>query len=144
MQHQICQNIEAKFPANSCKVLTAFSIFDVDLLPSQSSPTFSVYGEEEPSCLGKHFFPEESAGSLLARWQAFKFEMIEMKKKLSTLRKQLQANKINFKKTPNGWSLEHILNSYKEEVDFPMVIELAKLAMIIPVTTRGVQVLLKE
>ena len=42
MQHQICQNIEAKFPANSCKVLTAFSIFDVDLLPSQSSPTFSV------------------------------------------------------------------------------------------------------
>ena len=59
--------------------------------------------------------------------------MIEMKKKLSTFRKQLQANKINFK-TSTEWTLEHILNSYKEEVDFPMVIELAKSAMIIPVT----------
>ena len=60
--------------------------------------------------------------------------MIEMKKKLSTFRKQLQANKINFKMTSTEWTLEHIFYSYKEEVDFPMVIELAKLAMIIPVT----------
>ena len=112
----ICQNIEARFPANSCKVLTAFSIFDVDLLPSQSSPTFSGYGEEEASCLGKHLFPEESADSLLANWQAFKFEMIEMKKKLSTFRKQIQANKMNFKKTSTEWTLEHLLNSYKKKL----------------------------
>ena len=41
---------------------------------------------------------------------------------------------MNLKKTSTEWTLEHILNSYKEEVDFPMVIELSRLAMIIPVT----------
>ena len=59
--------------------------------------------------------------------------MIEMKNKIPTFRKQFQGNKMNFE-TSTEWTLEHILNSYKEEVDFPMVIELAKLPMIIPVT----------
>ena len=51
--NSICQNIDARFPSTSCEILTAFSIFDVDLLPTQSSPAFSVYGNEEISCLGK-------------------------------------------------------------------------------------------
>ena len=37
----ICVNISARFPENSCKVLGAFSIFDVDVLQvSPSSPSF--------------------------------------------------------------------------------------------------------
>ena len=82
----ICQNIDARFPSNSCEILTAFSTFDVDLLPTQSSPAFSVYGNEEISCLGKQFFPNVSNDSLLEQWNDFKFEMIEMKKRFQHLR----------------------------------------------------------
>ena len=34
----ICQNVDARFPTDSCKMLTVFPIFDVVLLPAQSSP----------------------------------------------------------------------------------------------------------
>ena len=132
--NSICQNIAARFPSNSCEILTAFSIFDVDLLPTRSSPAFSVYGNEEISCLGKQFFPNASNDSLLEQWNDFKFEMIEMKKKISTLKNQFQLNKFKFKMTSTEWTLEHILTSFKGEVSFPKVLEFAKLAIIVPVT----------
>ena len=106
----------------------------MDLLPIQSSPAFSVYGNEEISCLGKQFFPNASNDSLLEQWNDFKFEMIEMKKKISTLKNQLQLNKIKLKMTSTEWTLEHILNSFKGEVSFPKVLEFAKLTIIAPVT----------
>ena len=121
----ICANIDARFPANSCKVLEAFSIFDVYLFPSSSSPIFNVYGTEEISCLGKQFFPDESMESILTQWKDFK---------LPSLKKQLSANKLNFKKTSTEWALEHIVNAYKEEVDFLIIVEFAKIASIVPVT----------
>ena len=61
----ICQNIVAKFPADSYEILTAFSIFDVDLLLAQSSPFFSVYGNDEVSRLGKQFFPHTQMSPFL-------------------------------------------------------------------------------
>ena len=132
--NSICQNIDARFPSNSCEILTAFSISDVDLLPTQRSPVFSVYGNEEIFCLGKQFFPNASSDSLLEQWNDFKFEMIEMRKRISTLKNQLQLNKIKFKMTSTEWTLEHILNSFKGEVSFAKVLEFAKLAIIVPVT----------
>ena len=60
--------------------------------------------------------------------------MIEMKKKIATLRNQLQSNKIKFKKTSTEWTLEYVVKSFKEEVSFPIIIEFAKLAIIVPVT----------
>ena len=129
----ICINIDGRFPPESCKVLSAFSIFDVDLLPEQSTPEFTVYGTDEISCLGTQFFPE-SKDSLLEQWKDFRFEMTEMKKKLSALKSQLQTNKLKFKKTSTEWTLEHILNRYKNEDDFQKVVELAKIANIVPVT----------
>ena len=86
--NSICQNIDERFPSNSCEILTAFSIFDVDLFPAQTSPAFSVYGNEEISSLGKQFFPNASIDSLIEQWNDFKFEMIEMKKKISLLKNQ--------------------------------------------------------
>ena len=129
----ICKNIDGRFPAESCQVLSAFSIFDVEVLPEQSTPEFVVYGVEKISTLSTQFFPN-SKDSVLEEWKDFKFEMIEMKKKLSTLKKQLQANKLNFKRTSTEWTLEHILNRYKGESEFLKVIELAKIAIIVPVT----------
>ena len=69
----ICQSIYARFPSNSREILTIFSIFDADLLPTQNSPTFSVYGNEEISCLAKQFFPNVSNDSLFEQWNDFKF-----------------------------------------------------------------------
>ena len=55
----ICVNISARFPENSCKVLEAFSIFNVDVLPaSPSSPSFRVHGEDEIAILAKQFSQE--------------------------------------------------------------------------------------
>ena len=130
----ICQNIDARFPTNSCEVLTAFSLVDVDLLPAQSSPSFSVYRNEEVSRLGKQFFTHSSNESFLDQWNDFEFEMIKMKKKIATLRNQLQSNKIKFKNTSTKWTLEYVVKSFKEEVSFPNIIEFAKSAIIVPVT----------
>ena len=51
----ICQNIDARFPSNSSEILTAISIFDVALLPTQCCPTFNVYKNEEISYFDKVF-----------------------------------------------------------------------------------------
>ena len=61
----ICANISARYPENSCKVLEAFSIFDVDVLPtSPSSPSFRVHGEI--AILAKQFFPiDEQKGTIV-------------------------------------------------------------------------------
>ena len=93
----ICQNTDARFPTKSCEILTAFSIWDVDLLPAQSSPSFDFYGNDQVSCFGKQFFPHTSNESFLDQWNDFKFEMMEMKKKIATLRNQIPSNKIKFK-----------------------------------------------
>ena len=47
--------------------------------------------------------------------------MIEMKKKIATLRNQLQSNKVKFKKTSTEWTLEYVVKSFKEEVNFPII-----------------------
>ena len=57
-----------------------------------------------------------------------------MKIKIAALRNQLQSNKIKFKKTSTEWTLEYVVKSFKEEVSFPIIIEFAKLAIIVPVT----------
>ena len=54
-----------------------------------------------------------------------------MKKKIATLRNQLQSNKIKFEKTSTEWTLEYVVKSFKEEVSFPIIIEFAKLAILL-------------
>lgn len=130
----IRKNIDERFPLDSCGVLSSFSIFDIDLLPSQSSPAFLVFGKEELLSLHKQYYPENSKDMLLEQWNDFKFELIEMKEKFINLKKQLKENNIQFKMTATEWTLEHILKRYKEEVSFPVIIELAKIAITIPVT----------
>ena len=60
--------------------------------------------------------------------------MVEIKKKFSSLKKQLVANKLKLKKTSVEWALDHIINAYNNEVDFPFLIEIAKIASITPIT----------
>ena len=115
--NSISQNIYARFPSNQWEILTAFTIFDVDLVPTQYCATFSANGNKEISCLGKHV----SSDSVLGQWNDFNFEMIKNDKNIATLRNQLQLNKIKFKNTSTEWTLEHILNTFKGEISLPMV-----------------------
>ena len=41
---------------------------------------------------------------------------------------------MKFKKTSSEWTLEHILNAYQGKVEFPSVVQFAKIAAIVPVT----------
>ena len=43
----MCKNIEARFPKSSCKMLEAFSIFNIDLIPLCSTNAFKIYSNEE-------------------------------------------------------------------------------------------------
>ena len=42
-------------------------------------------------------------------------------------------NKLKFSRTSTGWIIEHILNGYREQYENPIVVNLAKIASIIPV-----------
>ena len=111
-------------------MLEAFSIFEVDLLPVSSSPTFNVYGTDEITCLAKQFFLDKNAEPIVSEWDNFKFEMVEMKEKLTSLRKQLAENKLKSKQTSSEWALEFIARAYREETDFSAIFELAIIALI--------------
>ena len=43
----LCRNIEERFPESSRKVLEAFSIFNVDLIPNSSTDIFKLYGNDD-------------------------------------------------------------------------------------------------
>ena len=61
----VCKNNEAMFPQTTCKILESFGIFDIELLPTLSSPSFCGYGENEIRFLVEQFFPEKSVDIIL-------------------------------------------------------------------------------
>ena len=64
----MCHNIEARFPQTTCKILESFGIFDIELLPMSSSPSFYMHGKNEISFLAEQFFPEISVGIIMTEW----------------------------------------------------------------------------
>ena len=79
----MCNNIEARFPQTTCKILELFGIFDIALLPMSSSPSFCVYGENELS--------------LLPEWEEFKFELTDITKKYQLIKEILTDNDLKLK-----------------------------------------------
>ena len=120
----ICESITARFPKDSCEVLEAFSIFDV----------FSIHGENEVNILAKQFSHRNllKVSSQSGRTSSMNFW--KLRKSIYYLKKKLNANKLKFKKTSSEWTLEHILNAYQGEVEFPSFVQFAKIATIVPVT----------
>ena len=51
-----CHNMEARFPQATCKILESFGIFDIELLPMSSSPSFYVHGKNEINFLAEARF----------------------------------------------------------------------------------------
>ena len=69
----ICKSIDERFPVDSCKVISAFSIFDIDMLPGQGSPEFHVFEKDEILVLAKQFFPD-ATDSVLNEWEDFRYD----------------------------------------------------------------------
>ena len=56
----ISENIDARFPNNAQRILDAFSIFNFDTLPTNSSTcNFVLYGEYKIETLHDQFFPDD-------------------------------------------------------------------------------------
>ena len=76
----MCNIIEARFPQTTCKILESFGIFDIELMPMSTSPSFCVYGRNEISFLVEQFFPEKSVAIIMTEWEEFKLELIDIAK----------------------------------------------------------------
>ena len=101
----MCHNIEARFPQTTCKILESFGIFDIELLPMSSSPSFCVHGKNEINFLAEQFFPEKFVEIIMTEWEEFKFELIDIKKKYQLLKKNLTNNNLKLKETASEWAL---------------------------------------
>ena len=118
----MCTNIEARLPQTTCKILESFGIFNIELLPMPSSPSFCAYGKNEISFLAKQFFPEKSV----------ECELIDVKKNYQLLKENLTDNKLKLKETASEWALQYIVKDLERITIF--MCELPKIALITPVT----------
>ena len=77
-------NINERFPSDVMNILEAFSIFNLESIPTdQSSREFTVHGNHEVNVLSSHFFEdnEEKKKEFIEEWQSFKFNMLSLRKK---------------------------------------------------------------
>ena len=114
----MCHNNEARFPQTTCTILEPIGIFDIELLPMSSSPSFCVHGKNEINFLAEQFFPEKSVGIITTEWEEFKFELIVIKRKYQLLKENLTNNNLKLKETASEWALQYILNRFREDTIF--------------------------
>ena len=129
----MCHNIEARFSQTKCKILESFGIFDIELLPMSSSPSFCVHGKNEINFLAEQFFPGKSVGIIMTEWEEFKFELTDIKKKYQLLKENLTNNNLKLKETASEWALQYIVKGFRED-NYIYIRELANIALITPVT----------
>ena len=124
--------MEARFSQTTCKILESFGIFDIELLPMSSSPSFYVHGKNEINFLAEQFFPERSVRIIMREWEEFKSELIDIKKKYQLLKENLTNNNLKLKETASEWALQYIVKGFRED-NYIYIFELAKIALITPV-----------
>ena len=70
------------------RILDAFSIFNLDTLPTNSSTcNFALYGEHEIEALHDQFFPDDDSDVTKSQWNDFKYEMLQLKRKWNEYKK---------------------------------------------------------
>ena len=77
-------NIDERFPSDVLQIIDAFSISDLEKVPTDhSSSEFSICACNELEVLCKHFFGDndEKKTAFVEEWGNFKFELMTMKKK---------------------------------------------------------------
>ena len=77
-------NTDDRFPHNALSILDAFSIFNLDNIPKNTtSSEFSVYDLSEIDILSNHFLAneEENKDTFIEEWESFKFDLLSMRKR---------------------------------------------------------------
>ena len=103
----ISKNIDERFPKEALDILDAFSVFNAELVPSDTnSNTFSVYGNREIEVLQNYYFSgdEKKANALASQWQDFKFELVQMRKRWFEFRDAVESNKMKVKVLATEWT----------------------------------------
>ena len=129
-------NINERIPSDVMNILEAFSIFNLESIPTdQSSHEFTVHGNHEVNVLCSHFFEdnEEKKKEFLEEWQSFKFDMLSLRKKWISLKENLSHNNLKQQSTATEWALKQICASVNCD-KFPTICSLAKIDFIIPVS----------
>ena len=82
------------------KVLEAFSVLNLDILPSGSSASsFTLYGEREiflKKCfltVHEQFFPDDELNITKSQWHDFKYETVQIKSKWEDYKTRMTENK---------------------------------------------------
>ena len=130
----IIANIDDRFPSTSRSALDAFSIFNVEEVPADtSSDIFKLHGEVK--ILADHFFQESPANEeFKLQWKNFKFELMQLRRKWLLLKSQLADNKLKPTITSTEWTLTQILTKFEDDSEFGHIVKLAHIAMVTPVS----------
>uniref|UniRef100_UPI00358E7E09 zinc finger protein 862-like isoform X1 n=1 Tax=Myxine glutinosa TaxID=7769 RepID=UPI00358E7E09 len=135
----LTENINNRFQ-NSLEVLTAFRIFDPTTVPDRSTEEFKEYGLEDVRILGRHFSrmsdQKEKMEELEREWKRFKYELLELKKKIP--REVLNPpimHKNHVAQSPTEWLLEKTLSTRSTYEHFvPMLVHIMEVCLSLPLS----------
>ena len=72
--------------------------------------------------------------ALEKEFESFKFELIELKKKWNSFKDNIKSNKLKLKFTATEWGLRTIAHDFGETSEYPLIAEIAQVALITPVS----------
>jgi hypothetical protein len=134
----ITKNIDERFPKEAVDVLDSFSVFNAEHLPPDTkSNMFELYGKKEIDTLQNHYFcdDQKKAQHLPNKWQDFKFELVQLRKRWFEFKESVESNKMKVKLSATEWTLHQIMQRFSSpDTDYPLLTEIVKIAIVTPVT----------
>ena len=132
----LVKNINNRFPPETLNILDAFSIFNFENMRGVESYDFQIYCSREINVLADHYYVNDDVkkDALEKEFDSFKFELIELKKKWNSFKDNIKSNKLKLKCTATEWGLRTILRDFGETSEYPLIAEIARVALITPVS----------
>ena len=129
------KNMGNRFPPETLNVLDAFSIFNVENMRGVESYGFQMYCSREINVLAEHYYVDDviKKDALEKEFDSFKFKLIELKKKWNSFKDNTKSSKLKLKCTATELGLRTIVWDFGETSEYPLIAEIAQVAMITPV-----------
>ncbi len=132
-QTSLQENITARF-SGAIGILESFAVFDPAGVPSTQSAEFNTYGDNEISCIAKHFYQddEDRQQKLLDEWRNFKHNLLSLKDGIPKDVKKHQSQEFS---TSMEWALTKILSARHSYVQFfPEILHVVDIVHSAPIT----------
>ena len=109
---------------------------NVENVPGVESYVFQMYCSREINVLADNYYVNNDVkkDALEKEFDSFKFELIELKKKWNSFKDNIKSNKLKLKCTATEWGLRTILRDFGETSEYPLIAEIARVALITPVS----------